>query len=260
MAKQKKCEDCAEIPSWLTTFGDLMALLLTFFVLLLSMSTMKKNDFEQAIGSLHGALGLLEGEPILTSPVKMHTPSVKGEITEDPPSISEALKTIMEDVEEEGQQENVEVIEGTKGFTIRINDKALFGSGKAAIKPEMLSLLDRIGGVLARSQNDIMIEGHTDNRPIRNEEFKNNHWLSNARALEVLDLFVNEVGIDPGRLSAVGHGEFKPVDPNVDNNDPGNQAKNRRVEIKVNYELGKGDQAPADLKQLLDDVGLGTQN
>ena len=71
---------------------------------------------------------------------------------------------------------------------------------------------------------------------------------------------MNEVGIDPGRLSAVGHGQFKPVDPNVDNNDPVNQAKNRRVEIKVNYELGKGDQAPADLKQLLDDVGLGTQN
>ena len=183
-----------------------------------------------------------------------------GEIVEDPPSISEALKTIMDEVEKEGQQENVEVIEGAEGFTIRINDKALFDSGKAAIKPEMLGLLDRIGGVLARSQNDLIIEGHTDNRPIRNKEFKNNHWLSNARALEVLDLFINEVGIDPSRLSAVGHGEFKPVDSTADNDDPENQAKNRRVEIKVNYKSGKGDQAPGELKQLLDEVGLGTQD
>ena len=260
MAKQKKCEDCKEIPSWLTTFGDLMALLLTFFVLLLSMSTMKQEDFESAMGSLHGALGMLDGEPILTSPVKMHVPNLKGEIIEARPSISKTLSAIMEDVEEEGQEENVEVIEGAEGFTIRINDKALFDSGKAAIKPEMLVLLDRIGGVLARSPNDITIEGHTDNRPIRNEEFKNNHWLSNARALEVLDLFINEVGIDPGRLSAVGHGEFKPVNANVDNNNPENQAKNRRVEIKVNYKLGKGDQALGELKQLLDEGDLGTQD
>ncbi|SVC92881.1 uncharacterized protein METZ01_LOCUS345735, partial [marine metagenome] len=57
------------MPSWLTTFGDLMALLLTFFVLLLSFSTTSQNDFEKAIGSLQGALGVLDGEPIMTPPV-----------------------------------------------------------------------------------------------------------------------------------------------------------------------------------------------
>ncbi len=260
MAKQQKCEDCAEIPSWLTTFGDLMALLLTFFVLLLSMSTTKKEDFQNAMGSIQGALGLLEGEPILTSPVKMHVPNIKGDEIEDRPSLSEALKAIMEDVDAEGQPEKVEVIQGTKGLTIRIPDNALFASGKADLKPEMLSKLGLIGGALATLKNEITIEGHTDNRPINNEEFKNNHWLSNARALEVLDLFINEVGIDPGRLSAVGHGEFKPVDPNADNDLPENRAKNRRVEIKVNYETDKDGQAPDDLMRLMDKIGLGTQD
>ena len=75
--------------------------------------------------------------------------------------------------------------------------------------------------------------------------------------MEVLDLFINEVGIDPSRLSAVGHGEFKPVDPSVDNDDPENQAKNRRVEIKVNYASGEGDQTAPEFMKLLDKAGPG---
>ena len=70
------------MPSWLTTFGDLMALLLTFFVLLLSFSTTSEHDFQEAVGALQGALGVLDGEPILTSPVKLHVPIVKGDRTD----------------------------------------------------------------------------------------------------------------------------------------------------------------------------------
>ena len=90
MAKEKKCPDCPEMPAWLTTFGDLMALLLTFFVLLLSFSTTSQADFEKAIGALQGALGVLDGEPILTSPIKLHVPIVKGDITEARPTLKEA--------------------------------------------------------------------------------------------------------------------------------------------------------------------------
>ena len=82
MAKQQKCPECPKgLPAWLATFGDLMSLLLCFFVLLLSFSTMKKQDFEKAVGSLQGALGVLPGEPILTSPIKLHVPIVRGDIT-----------------------------------------------------------------------------------------------------------------------------------------------------------------------------------
>ena len=90
MAKEKKCPACPELPAWLTTFGDLMALLLTFFVLLLSFSTTSQHDIEQAIGALQGALGVLDGEPILTSPVKLEVPIVKGTITEARPTIKDA--------------------------------------------------------------------------------------------------------------------------------------------------------------------------
>ena len=108
MAKEKKCPDCPEMPAWLTTFGDLMALLLTFFVLLLSFSTTSQADFEKAIGALQGALGVLDGEPILTSPIKLHVPIVKGDITEARPTLKEAKAEIEKEVEAQGQQKNVE--------------------------------------------------------------------------------------------------------------------------------------------------------
>ena len=259
MAKQQKCEDCKETPSWLTTFGDLMALLLTFFILLLSFSTTKQEDFDSAMGSLHGALGVLDGEPILTSPIKLHVPIIKGDITEARPTLKDAVAEIEKEVESEEQQENVEVLQGPEGIIIRIRDQALFDSGKAEIKTELLPLLDRIGAVLNRMPNQIEIEGHTDNVPIRNDEFKNNHWLSNARALQVLDVFVEEVGIDQSRLSATGYGEFRPVDLDADNDTRENQAMNRRVEIKVNFTEGEEEIAPENVRQLLEEADLGVQ-
>ena len=259
MPKQQKCPECKGAPSWLTTFGDLMALLLTFFVLLLSFSATEQDDFEHALGSLQGALGVLAGEPILSSPIKLHVPIVKGDITEARPTLNDAKAEIEDEIAEEDQQENIEVLQGAEGLIIRIRDQALFDSGKADLKSSILPLLARIGGVLNRIPNPIEIEGHTDNLPISNDEFKNNHWLSNARALRVLDRLVEEAGIDQARLSAVGHGEFKPVDPDADNNTPENRSRNRRVEIKVRFTEGAGEVAPENVRKLLGEAELGTE-
>ena len=171
MAKKQKCPECPQgLPGWLATFSDLMSLLLTFFILLLSFSTTKQADFEKAVGSLQGALGVLSGDPILTSPVKPHVPIVRGDITEARPTLKDAKAEIEKEVEAEAQQENVEVIESEEGITIRIKDNAVFSSGKADIKADILPLLNKIGGVLARLPNPIEIEGHTDDLPIKNEE------------------------------------------------------------------------------------------
>ena len=250
MAKgQAKCEDCPAIPKWMTTFSDLMSLLLTFFILLLSFSSVQEDDFKKAMGALQGALGVLAGDPILTSPIKLNVPILKGEITEARPTLKDAKAEIEKEIEEESQESNVEVLQSQEGITIRISDRALFASGDSDLKTEFLPLLNRIGGVLARLPNQVEIEGHTDDRPIRNEQFKDNFWLSSARALNVLDVFVNEVGIVPERLSAVGYGEFRPL---VDNDSQENRATNRRVEIKIR---GKGD----EIRQLLEEAELGIE-
>ncbi|SVD44227.1 uncharacterized protein METZ01_LOCUS397081, partial [marine metagenome] len=209
MAKEKKCVDgslCGTkaAPSWLTTFGDLMALLLTFFVLLLSFSTTSQEDFENAIGSLQGALGVLDGEPIMSSPIKLHVPIVKGSITDPRPTLKDAKAELEEELTAEGQQENVEVIQGPEGVTIRIKDGVLFEVGRADIRDEFASTLSRIGAVINGLGNEVVIEGHTDNVPISNDEFPDNHHLSGARALQVLDHFANEVGIEQDRLAFAG--------------------------------------------------------
>ncbi len=233
-----------------------MSLLLTFFVLLLSFSTTSQEDFEKAIGALQGALGVLAGEPIMTSPIKMHVPIVRGDITEARPTMKDAQAEIEQEIEAQDQKENVEVMQGPEGVIIRIRDQALFDTGKADLKPEILPLLNTIGAVISRMPNAVEIEGHTDNVPISNDEFGNNHWLSSARALQVLDVFAGEVGIEPRRLSAVGHGQFKPL---VENDPPENRSQNRRVEIKIRFDEDEEDVSKEGVEKFLQEAELGVR-
>lgn len=252
---QEKCPDCPPAaPAWLTTFSDLMSLLLTFFVLLLSMSSTSAGDFKKAIGSLQGALGVLSGEPILTSPIEMHVPIVRGDITEARPTLNDAKVEIEKEIEAENQTENVEVVQTAEGITIRIRDNAIFDSGGADIKGDLLPLLNKIGGVLAQmSDNSVEIEGHTDDVPIHNDTFPNNFWLSGARAQNVLDLFADVVGIAPERLAAIGRGQFRPLVPN---DSPENRSRNRRVEIKIRHTEGSEETSPENVRQLLEEAEL----
>lgn len=252
--KQKKCPECEPgLPGWMATFSDLMALLLTFFVLLLSMSTMDKKEFEKAVGSLKGALSVLPGEPILTSPIKLEIPIVKGDITEARPTLKDAKAEIEEELEAQAQEENIEIIESEDGLTIRIKDNAIFDSGEALVKPEIMPILNKIGSVLAGLPNAIEIGGHTDNIPISSDQFRNNHWLSSARALSVLDIFQGEVGIGPDRLTAIGHGEFKPL---VENDSSENRSMNRRVEIHVPHVETESGSSQEEVKRLFRDAQI----
>ena len=241
------------MPSWLTTFGDLMALLLTFFVLLLSFSTTSQEDFNSAIGALQGALGVLDGEPILTSPVKLHVPIVKGDITEARPTMKDAKAELDEKLEASGQNDNVEVIQGPEGITIRIKEGVLFPTGTADMRDEFKSTLSQIGSVINQMGNEVLIEGHTDNVPISTADFENNHWLSAGRAGTVLDYFVNQVGIERTRLGMAGFGDNKPI---ADNGTAEGRAKNRRVEIRVLYGEGGEEAEPDSVKRLIEAASL----
>ena len=112
----------------------LMALLLTFFVLLLSFSTTSQHYFQKASGALQGALGVLDGEPIMISPINLHVPIIKGDITEARPTLKDAKAEIEEEVEASGQEENIEVVQGPDGLIVRIKEGALFQIGGADIQ------------------------------------------------------------------------------------------------------------------------------
>lgn len=118
-----------------------------------------------------------------------------------------------------------------KGLVITVLAGVLFDSGKAKLRRESFSILDKVAGVLKSklSENNIGIEGHTDNQPIKFSGWKSNWELSAYRALSVLH-YLESKGITAGRLSAIGYGEFRPV---ASNDTKEGQQLNRRVEIVV---------------------------
>jgi chemotaxis protein MotB len=225
------------------SFADLMGLLMSCFALLLAFSSVTKPaDFNQAVGSLQGSMGVLDGDPQLISPISMYQPIPRSQGAGTGPgtTISQAKTEIEEQIEESGMGENVEVTKTDQGMTIKLKDEVAYASGNADVKPEMRELLLKIGKELAGTNSTIQIQGHTDDVPIRSGKFPNNHWLSTARAMSVVDVFADQAGIERGRMEAVGFGEYKPLAPN---DTPANRAKNRRVEILVR-EQGGGSKAP----------------
>lgn len=128
------------------------------------------------------------------------------------------------------KQVKLEMVE--RGLVITFVAEILFGSGKAKMKPEGESILKKVAGILVRvtPNNEIGIEGHTDDAPIKYSGYKSNWELSTARATEVLHYLVNEGGLNPTKLAATGYGKYRPVASNDSNE---GRKKNRRVEIII---------------------------
>jgi len=118
-----------------------------------------------------------------------------------------------------------------KGLVITFVAEVLFDSGKAKLRNDSLPILDKVVSILKEDvpDNDIGIEGHTDNQPIRYSKWKSNWELSAHRALSVLH-YLEEKGVNPKKLSAIGYGEYRPVAPN---DTPAHRQLNRRVEIVI---------------------------
>ena len=125
---------------------------------------------------------------------------------------------------------SVKVLKIDRGVVIRLNDTMLFDPGSAIIKPQAKATLEKISVSLAKFQNPILIEGHTDSMPIRNEKFPSNWELSTARATNIIKYLTENQKFPPSRLSAVGYGEYMPIEQNTT---PQGRAKNRRVDIIV---------------------------
>jgi chemotaxis protein MotB len=142
-------------------------------------------------------------------------------------------KSLLEDklsTEIKNKQVSLQMME--KGLVITVVGDVLFDSGKAKIRPEAYSILDKISGVLKENvpELNVGIEGHTDNLPIKFSGWKSNWELSTARALSVLHYIVEEKNISPERVSAIGYGEYRPV---ASNSTKEGRQLNRRVEIVI---------------------------
>lgn len=233
MAKKKK-QDCPPpgSPSWMVTYGDLMSLLLCFFVILVSMSTMEKIKFQQAAGSLKGALGMIRSRPTVT--LRPRSPAadvpVPRKTSRKNKKMIQKIQELIEYIKKNDKEGEMKVKMSKGGVGIRISDPNLFDLGKAVLKESSKPLLDKVIEALKVVDYPIRIEGHTDDLPISTREFPSNWELSSARALSILKYFQNSGKIDPIRLEAVGLGEYHPVTPNKDEK---SRSVNRRVDIFV---------------------------
>ncbi len=232
---KKKCPECEQcLPAWLAAFGDLMSLLLCFFVLLLSMSSMDAKKVSEAIGSLSGAMSVLEGgtkTEISKQRIQESTPIESQDETSEVVNRVQSAVGEANEMMEKGHGPAVTLEEAEEGFVIKLPAALLFKEGSAKVdNQDALLFLKRMALIIEEMPKtmQVSVQGHTDNSvPGRNSPFKDNWELSTARAISVLQELALD-GVDPARMSAAGFAEYKPVASNATKS---GREKNRRVEL-----------------------------
>ncbi|MCI8483610.1 MAG: flagellar motor protein MotB [Lachnospiraceae bacterium] len=268
MAKKKKKDSGGGTANWMNTFADLMNLLLCFFVLLFSMSSVDADKFEALVQSLEHSFSILpqggssigdgqmvaagvnqlqlldqyymeaanssseeegeDNEEEKTNPEQ----DLKEELAEAGLKESEEMAEQIEKMaEEERISDQIEIDANGQFVRITLNGALLFDSGQSQIREEALPLVDKLALILEKYDSSLIdIEGHTDNVPINNEKYENNDVLSAYRAFAVKDYVLGKTVLEAGKINATGCGEYNPV---ADNATPEGRARNRRVEIKI---------------------------
>jgi chemotaxis protein MotB len=170
------------------------------------------------------------------------------ELSQQLDELNQAKRLLEERLAQEIKDKQVTLKMLDKGLVITFVADILFDSGKAKIRPELYSTLDKVAVVLKENVPNLKvgIEGHTDNQPIRYSGWKSNWELSTARALSVLHYLVDEKGISPERISAIGYGEYNPV---ASNDTSEGRRLNRRVEIVILPQFTKSRESKSSLEE-----------
>lgn len=238
MAREKKLG--GESPSgteWLATFSDTMTLLLTFFILLYSFSTVDQKKLDSISSALQTVLTGQAGDAILDFGLKYGQVPIVGESQDESVvplenGINEKsmYQKVKEFVEKNNMETVVQIKEDTRGIVIQLRDNILFESGNASLKDNSKPILDKISSLISNIDNDIIVEGHTDNVPISNYKYESNWELSSSRAGSVVRFFTDIKRLPIQRFSCAGYAETKPV---VSNDTNEHRAMNRRVNILI---------------------------
>jgi chemotaxis protein MotB len=211
-------------PAWMTTYGDMMTLLLCFFVLMLSFANVDEEKFSTAMYFLQGALGIL---PEMDASKENSRLQKMQEI-----KLEDNVKKIDEISQEMGLQKEitVEITEG--GMLIRLGSKILFASGSDRLKKSSYPVLKVVGETISGNLAEVVIGGHTDDIPISSGRYPSNWELSAARAISVAKFMVDSCDVDPTKLVAAGYSEYRPLVPNTNAE---NRQENRRVEFLISW-------------------------
>ena len=221
-----KNDDSNSGAGWEVVYSGFILIMLCFFIMLCSFSTMEEAKVMRFVRSFTNAVSFFPGGRSFESGTVV-LPESAGIVA----SRNELAK-LFENLERLSDRFNlkdkIELLFSKEGLVMRLSEHTLFESGVASISPQALPLLEKMGALVSQTTYLIRIEGHTDDVPIHTAVFPSNWELSTARAVNVLRYLIEHHRIDSQRLSAEGFGEFQPL---VANDTPANRAKNRRVEV-----------------------------
>jgi len=219
----------------MVTFADLMSLLLTFFVLLLSFSNMEVVKFQAMVGSVRDAFGMkspfeLSDTPTGKDILPNQTPrpgEVDATVAGEDPAPQQVREKLQEMLERAGLADKGVAIETDTGVVLQLSGDVMFDSGQAQLNEGAMPLLEELAEYTLSVQYKLDVVGYTDNIPIATAIYPSNWELSAARAGQAVR-YLTERGVDPNRLRAIGRADTNPLQPN---DTPEGRAHNRRVEF-----------------------------
>jgi len=269
VTRKKKPEDHISRERWLVSYADFITLLFAFFTTLYAISTVDAQKMGRMVMSMRASfdnslfaagsdrLSLSQGPGANGDPAagqrvieNLRSPKRAGQSgasfsgtrdlgavfpsREGPGSPEKILSSLRRSVESlvgpEALGSRVRTRMDERGLVISLGEGGFFDSGSDILKPEGRALLDAIASALAQTDNQIRVEGHTDNVPISNARFPSNWELSTARATTVVAYLIDKFKFAPERLSAGGYSEYRPVESNATAE---GRSRNRRVDIVV---------------------------
>ncbi len=224
---------------WLVSYADFITLLLAFFVTMYAITRLDSQKLAQAQLSIQRALHapvFLGGFPLESGLAELPAAGVNGDLAgavlqeRSRAQIQEVARAVQESLSRERDFQDIRLFISGRGLVIHLPEFLFFPSGEATIRPESLTILDKLAGILHRIPNPVAIEGHTDDRPIHTPQFPSNWELSAQRATALVRWFIEQHHLQPGRFVAAGYGEYAPI---ADNGQEAGRRLNRRVDIII---------------------------
>lgn len=248
MARKRKKHDHEDHvdESWLIPYADLLTLLLALFIVLFASSSIDAAKYEQMAKSFNvvftGGTGVMDQSSMQSTEETENSNQTKKSAEDeeeeeakakarDQAVLTKVKKQVDSFIADKKLGSKLETKLTDEGLLITIEDSIFFDSGRAVIRSQDVPLAKEISKLLViNPARDIVISGHTDNVPIRNSEFESNWYLSAIRAVNFLNILLENSNLDQENFSTKGYGEFKPI---ASNDTAEGRSKNRRVEVLI---------------------------
>ncbi len=245
MRRRRDRESAENHDRWLVSYSDFVTLLFAFFVVLFASAYRDKHSVIRVSNAIHQgfqSLGVLPGghdkyaiaysgapteEPFAPTPNASQKGLPPGPSAQQVLELEHQLQSAMGS---ELKNHEMELSITPEGFVISLKELGFFNSGHAELLPGAAEKIERIARILSARGLELRVEGHSDNQPIHNAQFRSNWELSTARAMTVVSLLVDQAGFDPKKVSVAGYGEYRPI---ADDSTPEGRRMNRRVDLVV---------------------------